>query len=319
VLLVALAVALGIRTFFLQPFKIPTGSMQPTLFGITSERLTPDFKIPTGWERFRQGLSGVSYVHFVADTDGRLERLYPPVGLGKQGSIFRLYQQFVFAGQKHTIWFPPDCGGPERNLAVRSEVQIGQRFKRGEDVFKVAVRSGDHLFVDRFSYNFRSPSRGEIAVFETKGIIAMDNQGINRMPQDQFYIKRLVGMGGETIKIGNDRHIVINGTNRLTAATPHFEFVYGFNPKLPPKDSQFSGHVNQKIYGDPLLVGSVARLFPDGDAIFQIPTKELMVMGDNTMSSFDSRAWGSFPARNVIGKYCFVYWPLSERFGWGQR
>jgi len=40
VLLVALAVAMAIRTFFLQPFKIPTGSMQPTLFGVTS---VPDY------------------------------------------------------------------------------------------------------------------------------------------------------------------------------------------------------------------------------------------------------------------------------------
>src|SRR5271154_4512963 len=84
VLLVALAVAMAIRTFFLQPFKIPTGSMQPTLFGVTS---TPDFTkisfwmdrqkieeqiseqarlrntltIPTGWERVKEWFEGISY------------------------------------------------------------------------------------------------------------------------------------------------------------------------------------------------------------------------------------------------------------------
>src|SRR5450631_641505 len=42
VLLVALAVAMAIRTFFVQPFKIPTGSMQPTLYGVTSKNLVGD-------------------------------------------------------------------------------------------------------------------------------------------------------------------------------------------------------------------------------------------------------------------------------------
>src|SRR5258708_3445850 len=55
VLLVALAVAMAIRTFFLQPFKIPTGSMQPTLFGVTSE---PDFTKVNFWKNDRKIIEG---------------------------------------------------------------------------------------------------------------------------------------------------------------------------------------------------------------------------------------------------------------------
>ena len=39
-------------------------------------------------------------------------------------------------------------------------------------------------------------------------------------------------------------------------------------------------------------------------------------MGDNTMNSYDSRAWLDFPREKVIGKQFFVFWPITDRFGW---
>ena len=61
-------------------------------------------------------------------------------------------------------------------------------YKQGEDIIKMRRESGDHLLVDRLTYNFRKPNRGEIIVFETKTIDGID--------QDLFYIKRLVGLPG---------------------------------------------------------------------------------------------------------------------------
>ncbi len=347
VLLVALAVAMAIRTFFLQPFKIPTGSMQPTLFGVTSEpnfakvefwrnaeipvekekiqaEIAAQFKernslqIPTGWERIKQWFEGNSYLHVVAEADGQVQHISPPVRF----LIFNIKQTIVIGGHAQTIWFPPDYG--EQPLQVRAGFNVpvgggqhidlyeGHVFHKGEDVIKMEVSAGDHLFVDRMSYNFRKPERGEIIVFETRGI---DNP---HMPQDEFYIKRLVALPNEKVQIGNDRHLRING-QWLDASTPHFEMVYGFNPKLPPRESHFSGHVNNAVAAEYDLYPNLAPNFPDQDTVYDNTGDNYMVMGDNTCNSFDSRAWGSFPARNVIGKSFFVYWPLTGRFGWGNR
>ena len=315
VLLVALTVAMGIRTFFLQPFKIPTGSMQPTLFGVTSvpdysrgieppaEPGIGNFQVPTGWERVREWFAGVSYVQLRAKADGPLERVEAPFKL----FIFNIYQTLQIGGVTHWIWFPPDCG--EVPLEVRAGFRYqAKNFHKGDEVFRMKLVNGDHLFVDRVTYNFRTPERGEIIVFAT--------QGIDGLRQDQFYIKRMVAMGGEKVQVGDDRHLVINGKH-LDASTPHFEKVYSFNPKEPPRENRYSGHVNDKVAKESNFLGSLAPLFSDGSTVYEVRPDHYMVMGDNTMNSYDSRGWGDFPAGNVIGKSFFVYWPITDRFGWG--
>jgi signal peptidase I len=312
VLLVALAVAMAIRTFFVQPLKIPTGSMQPTLFGVTSENLRdkPDFKIPTGWARVQEWFAGVSYVHVVAQADGQIEKISPM----RRFLIFNIKQSLWIGGVEHVMWFPPDYGEPPYAGAdpfpYRARLEQGHVYHKSDVVADLRVAAGDHLFVDRLTYNFRKPTRGEIIVFETTGI--------QELPQDQFYIKRMVVMPGDHVQIGDDRHLVING-QRLDASTPHFENVYGFDPKTPPRESQYSGHVNGTVVRQFNLYPTLAPLFPDAQTVYDNPADSYMVMGDNTCNSSDSRTWGSFPTKNVIGKSFFVYWPITGRFGWGNQ
>ena len=349
VLLVALAVAMGIRTFFLQPFKIPTGSMQPTLYGVTSlpdfsqstidfsadragieaqmkqqVRLRDALQIPNGWQRIKEWFEGNSYLHVVAENDGTLQ-----IGNPVRFLIFNIEQTLTIGGKPQTLWFPPDCG--EQPLERRAGLDPDHVYQKGEDVIKMRVSAGDHLFVDRLTYNFRKPGRGEIVVFETAGI--PKDKRINPpfwdIPDDQFYIKRLVGLGGETISLKQDfevagapqsgggnvpvGHLVVNG-QPLSASTPRFENLYAF-PDVPAGTKILQYH-DGHYYGHAMI----RDLSPGRQ--FQIRPNYLFVMGDNTMNSLDSRFWGDFPASSVVGKAFFVYWPLTigpkGRFGIGQ-
>jgi signal peptidase I len=317
VLLVALAVAMGIRTFFLQPFKIPTGSMQPTLFGVTpsalpSARMTfesnnrADLKIPGRVSRFFDyWINGNSYYDEVAPEDGEVQAVKPPVRF----LLFNLKQDYEFNGHWRTIWFPAEDLFQRAGYLDQYNSFVGNYLiKAGQPIMRIKVTAGDHLFVDRMSYNFRAPKRGEIVVFETRGIpekMRITSQWT--IPPDQFYIKRLVALGGEHVQIGNDRHLIIDG-RRLDTNTPHFENVYSFDPARPPEQSVYSGHVNGR-YGQGLTY------FGTEKDSYDIKPGNYMVMGDNTMNSLDSRYWGEFPSSSVVGKYFFVYWPFSSRFG----
>jgi signal peptidase I len=298
--LVAVTIILAFTTFFLQLTKIPTGSMQPTLFGITHEdmRGDPDFRVPhrlVRWAHF--WTKGIAYHEIITRSGGVLRSVDPP----RLVFPFVRRQRVVVGDEVHILWFPPD------QLAKRAALELGQYFRPGEPVVRLRVVSGDHLLVDRISYNFRRPTRGEIIVFKTRGIL--------ELPQDQLYIKRLVALPGEGVRIGDDQHLVIDGF-RLDASVPRFENIYTFPPQ--PREHSYFGHVNDSVgrrYNRP----SLAPKFRTENDEFLVGPRHYLAMGDNTLDSLDSRAWGDVPRENVIGRYWFVYWPFTERFGWAAR
>ncbi|MBI2063804.1 MAG: signal peptidase I [Candidatus Yanofskybacteria bacterium] len=126
----------------------------------------------------------------------------------------------------------------------------------------------DYILIDEITYRFRDPARGEVVVF--------------RYPEDQtqFFIKRIVGLPGETVEIRNDRVVIRNEQN----------------------PSGFALNESYLEKGQHTL----------GDMRIKLGTNEYFVLGDNRMRSSDSRRWGSLSRSLITGRVFFRAWPVNE-------
>ncbi len=128
-------------------------------------------------------------------------------------------------------------------------------------------QSGDYLIVDQVSYRIGDPKRLDVIVF--------------KYPLDatQRYIKRIIGLPGETVEIKNGEITISEGTKNLT--------------------------LNEKKYLPDLLN-------TDGNLRTTLSDNEYFVLGDNRPFSYDSRRWGVLPRKDIIGKAVFRVFPISD-------
>ncbi len=138
-------------------------------------------------------------------------------------------------------------------------------FVRGQSM-EPNFYQGDYLIVDELSYQLRAPERGEVIVF--------------KYPQDpsQRYIKRIIGLPGETVKVQGGQ-----------------VFVY--------KDGEAQS-LDELTY----LSQSVSTA---GDMEMTLDKNEYFVLGDNRPVSSDSRRWGLVPEKDIIGRVFLRVWPFA--------
>jgi len=323
VMFVAIVIALGLRTYVLQPFRIPTGSMQPTLNGIIGKpmaekdwpalptRLTEmalrgrsyvkevtdaphqlrvvkqDYQ-PHSWRAME--LADTQFLHFFSRSefhfqDGAVTRMPAPASQIYEAGLSQLIESLIPGADN----FPPGTG---RVITLPT----------GSVLCEGTIDSGDLVLVDRISYNFRNPKRGEVFVFDTRGI---PTKGGGEQSDGTHFIKRLAAVPGDVLSI-SPPNVLIDGA---VAHEPGFENVY----RLPLQDPTAGGKLGYS-FANPRHVG--ALLTKPGDAIHlkkDAPPgmREYCALGDNSGNSLDSRYWGTVKEYNLVGPALVSLWPFT--------
>lgn len=138
-------------------------------------------------------------------------------------------------------------------------------FVRGQSM-EPNFTNGDYLIIDELSYRFSDPARGEVIVFKYPN------------NPSQRYIKRIIGLPGETIEIkGGTTIIHYNGESQILDETDYLS----------------------------------SNVLTPGEVKVSLTENEYFVLGDNRSVSSDSRRWGSLERKNIIGKVFIRAWPLN--------
>lgn len=143
---------------------------------------------------------------------------------------------------------------------------IAQPFLVNGQSMSPTFESGQYLIIDQLSYHFNEPQRGDVVVF--------------RYPNDtsKFFIKRIIGLPGETVKI-TDSHVTITNT----------ENPQGFNLDEPYIHFTRTDSVESTL-----------------------ETDEYFVLGDNRFASSDSRVWGPLKKEYIVGRAYLRLLPFDQ-------
>ena len=320
VILVAAILVIGVRTFFFQPFIIPTNSMYPTYSGMNTIVYEAEDDSPGAvGQVVNKLLLGSKYKSVIAEKSGEI--LIP---MGQTANGPQIYKERVKGRKWFVLPTPLDeytfyVGGVAQTLQVPAEFDmnkllmetfasdeskivqssvsktgvawdVGKTVKAGEPVIRFDITLGDALFVDRISYHFKRPKAGDPFVFRTNAI----SEELGRLTgdySDKYYIKRIGGVGGETLEIV-DNTLLVNGEPRDEVEA------FGRNAA---KEGEYGGYINH-------------TLLAEGRKL-KIPDDKFVALGDNSANSLDSRYWGFVPDKSVIGKAIFIYYPFTKRWG----
>lgn len=355
--LVAAIVILGLRAYFVQPFKIPTNSMWPSYYGMTAEVFQPGQEPGPLRKAARLLALGASNYTVAAPADG--EVMIPVFSNGipaiseKRGRSLLVFpavlREFTFAvgGQLVKMSIPAEfdqrmtwlrdsffrgegnsaqlalieagrkSGTPESSTLVLQQdgrsvearvfwIHTGKMVKRGENILSFDILTGDLLFVERLSYNFIRPQVGSGFVFRTENIKSPQMLDTNQNQIRQYYVKRLVGVPGDTLEV---KAPVLYRNGQPIEGSEAF----GKNAR---REGLYPGYTNsgaETVSLDDGMQPADGSL-PPGRKL-KVPADSFFAMGDNSPDSKDSRYWGFVPKKEVVGRPLFIYYPLTSRWG----